>query len=340
MITDIGIDLGTARTTIIRGKEIVLDEPSVVIMDDYSDTPFKIGREAYTALGRTSDKYRAVCPIERGVIADYNVAEHMLHKFMTDVCGQKMTKPRVMIAIPSGVTTMSQRAIINAVQNAGGRAVCPIEAPVAAAMGMGLDFTKPRGSIIVDIGAGTTDVAVMSMGGLSKCESAPVAGNDIDDAIINYIKREYNLLIGRHTARSVKHQIGIALPREVEVAMQVKGLDLQCGLPGIVEVTANEICGAISETIEQICAAIQSVLNKTPPELVADIAVDGIYVSGGTMLLGDMDKLLKRRLGIKINVPDNPVQCVVRGLGVALRQSDAMGKHGYQFHTMQDLMMD
>ncbi|MDD6284215.1 MAG: rod shape-determining protein [Firmicutes bacterium] len=340
MFTDIGIDLGTDRTTIIRGKSVVLSEPSVVIMDDYSDQPYKIGSEAYQAIGRVSDKYRAVCPIERGVIADYNVAEHMLRSFMTTVCGQKMTKPRVMIAIPSGVTTMSQRAIINAVQNAGGRAVCPIEAPVAAAMGMGIDFTKPRGSIIVDIGAGTTDVAVMSMGGLSKCESAPVAGNDIDDAIIRHIKKEYNLLIGRHTARDIKHQIGTAVMRDVEVAMQAKGLDLSTGLPGMTEVTANEICEAISEETEQICAAIQAVLNKTPPELVGDIAADGIYACGGTMMLSGMRELLSERLGIKINMPANPLGCVVKGLGVALRQMGIMGNRGYQFHTTRDLIIE
>jgi rod shape-determining protein MreB len=338
MFTDIGIDLGTAKTVVISGKMIVLNEPSVVLMENYTEMPYKFGREAYDAIGRSSDRYMPVCPIERGVIANYNVAEHMVRYFMRKVTGGKMTKPRVVVSMPSGVTEVQQRSIVDAIQNAGGRSVCPIEAPVAAAIGIGIDFSKPHGTIIVDIGAGTTDVAVMSMGGLSKCESARVAGTDIDDAIIKYMKKEHNLLIGRHTAETIKKQIGCAMPRDIELAMYAKGLSSMNGLPTAVEINANEICEAISETTYQICAAVQSVLNKTPPELVGDIADDGIYLTGGTALLNGMDALLEEYTGIKVTRVENVMTCVAKGIGIALRNFDILQNGDYEFRTLQDLI--
>lgn len=340
MFTDIGIDLGTSKTVIVRGKSIVLDQPSVVLMDDYTDEPIKFGEEALKAIGRSSDRVRPVCPISHGVIADYNVTEYMMRHFMEKATEGKMTKPRVVISMPSGITEVEQRSVINAIENAGGRSICPIEAPVAAALSIGIDFSKPHGTIIVDIGAGTTDTAVLSMGGLSKCESAKVAGDDIDQAIMQYIKKTYNMLIGIHTARAIKYQIGSAVKRPIELAMHAKGLSLSTGLPSSVEVNANEISDAISGVLIQIAKAIQSVINKTPPELVGDIALDGIYLTGGTSLLYGMEEYLADFIGIKINRVSNVMHCVAKGIGIALSNFDLLENGDYKFRTLQDLIIE
>lgn len=340
MITDIGIDLGTSKTVIVRSKSIVLNEPSVVLIDAYSSEPVKFGREAFQALGRSPDRLQPVCPIERGVIADYHVAEEMMRHFLHQATNGKMVKPRVMVSMPSGVTAVQQRSIMDAVQSAGARNVCLIEAPMAAAIGLGVDFSKPHGTIIVDIGAGTTDVAVMSLGGLAKCESARVAGADIDEAIIRYMKREHNLLIGVHMADKLKRQLGAGIRRPVEIAMLAKGLSLQSGLPEAVEVTADEIFDAISEVIDQICSAVQSVLNKTPPELVGDIAADGIYLTGGMSLMYGMDQMLARYTGAKVICVSDPLTCVARGTGIALKHPELLQNGDYEFRTMEDLITE
>lgn len=338
MFTDIGIDLGTSKTVITRGNKAVLSEPSVVLMDNYDEVPVRFGKYAERAIGRATDRYSSVCPIERGVIADYDVAEYMLNNYMSRVIGKKITKPRVVVAIPSGITAVEHRSVIDAVQSSGGRSVCTIEAPVAAALGMGIDFTRPHGTIIVDIGAGTTDVAVMSMGGLSRCETARIAGIDIDEAIAKYMKQEYNLLIGSHTAQRIKHQIGSAVPREIEVAMQAKGLNQTTGLPDSIEITGEEIYCAIEDTIESICKAIQSVINKTPPELVGDISSEGIYLTGGTALMTGMVQALSDYLGVNVNVAKDVKYCVAFGIGVAMRHFDLLQNGDYRFTTLQDLL--
>ena len=340
MFTDIGIDLGTSKTVIIRGKAIVLNEPSVVLLDTYSEEPVKFGQKAFEAIGRSPDRLRPVCPIERGVIADYNVAEEMMRHFIHQATDGKMIKPRVLVSMPSGVTAVQQRSIMDAVQSAGARNVCLVEAPVAAAIGIGVDFSKPHGTIIVDIGAGTTDVAVMSMGGLSKCESARVAGADIDDAIIRYLKKEYNVLIGVHMADKIKRQIGAAVRRPVELAMHAKGLNLSNGLPVSVEITADEVYDAISEVIDQICAAVQSVLNKTPPELVGDIASDGIYLTGGMSLMYGMDEMLAKYTGIKVRRVEDPLTCVAKGTSIALKNLNILQNGDYEFRILEDLIIE
>lgn len=339
MFTDLGVDLGTRKTVIVRGKKIVLNQPSVVLMEEYDDSPYKYGKEAFEAIGRAPGRYRPVCPIERGVISDYAVAEHMLRHYIQYACGKRMTKPRVVVSMPSNITWVQQRSIIDAVQNAGGRSVCTIEAPVAAALGMGIDFKRPHGTIVVDIGAGTTDVAVISMGGLSKCESVQVAGTDIDAAIIDYMKREYGLLIGEHTAEFIKCQVGTAIPRQVEIAIQAKGVNAATGLPKIVEITANEVCEAISDVVYRICGAVRDVLDKTPPELVGDIAEDGIYLTGGTSQLTGMADCLSNYIGIKVTTADNWEYCVAKGIGNVLHHFDLLANGDYEFRTLQDLIV-
>ena len=339
MLTDLGVDLGTRKTVIVRGKKIVLNQPSVVLMEEYDDSPYKFGKEAFEAIGRAPGRYRTVCPIERGVISDYAVAEHMLRCYIQYACGSRMTKPRVVVSMPANITWVQKRSIVDAVQNAGGRSVCTIEAPVAAALGMGIDFKRPRGTIVVDIGAGTTDVAVISMGGLSKCESARVAGSDIDAAIVDYMKHEYNMLIGEHTAEFIKCQVGAAIPRPVEIAIQAKGVNASTGMPQSVEITANEICEAISDVVYRICGAVRDVLDKTPPELVGDIAEDGIYLCGGTSQLSGMADCLANYIGIKVTTAENYQTCVAKGIGSVLEHFDILQNGDYEFSTLQDLII-
>ena len=338
MFSDIGIDLGTAKTVVSTEKSIALIEPSVVLMDTYDEVPVKFGRYAQRAVGRSTDRYNAVCPIERGVIADYDVAEHMLDNYLSRVIANKITKPRAVVSIPCGATAVERRSVIDAVQNAGIRSVCTIESPVASALGMGIDFSKPHGSIVVDIGAGNTDVAVLSMGSMARAETTRIGGVDIDDAIIKYLKREFNLLVGQGTAAAIKHQIGGAIPRSVEIAMVAKGLSLTTGLPASEEITAEQVREAISDVIDGICFAIQNVVNNTPPELVGDISQDGIYLTGGTALLYGLPNLLSEYLGVSVHLADNVFTSAARGIGIAMRHFDLLVNGDYKFMTIQDLL--
>ena len=338
MFSDIGIDLGTAKTVIVSGKTLLRSEPSVVLMDQYDEVPVSFGRYAQRALGRSTDRYQAVEPIERGVIANYDAAELMLNQYISRVVGKKLTKPRAVLAIPSGLTAVQHRSFIDAVQAAGIRGVCTVESSIAAALGMGIDFKKPHGSIVVDVGAGTTDVAVLSMGGLSRCETTKIGGVDLDDAIVRYMRREHNHAIGRASARAIKEQIGSAQPRPIEVVMMAKGIDLTTGLPSRVEVTANEVCDAMSDVIRDICRAVQSVVNNTPPELVGDISEDGIYLSGGTALLHGLAETLSGFLGVNVHLAKNVQLNVAKGIGIAMNHFDLLENGDYRFVTIQDLL--
>lgn len=338
MFSDIGIDLGTSKTVIVSGKLILLNEPSVVLMDTYDEVPVKFGRYAQRAVGRSTDRYNAVCPIERGVIADYDVAEYMLNNYLARVVGNKLTKPRAVVAVPSNITTVERRSVIDAIQYSGIRSVCTIESPVASALGMGIDFKKPHGSILVDIGAGVTDVAVLSMGGMSRSETTKIGGDDIDDAIIKYMRREHNHLIGKSTATEIKHLIGTAIPQDIDVAMVAKGISLSTGLPSTVEITSDEICEAISDVVYALCSAIQSVVNNTPPELVGDISEDGIYLTGGTSALRGLALKLSDFLGVSVRAATNASYSVARGIGIAMQHFDILENGDYKFLTIQDLL--
>ena len=340
MLTNIGIDLGTANTIICSGQKIMLNEPSVVSLETATGKPVKYGKEAYKTIGRSPDRITPVCPIERGVIANYEITEYMLEHFMRTVCGGKMLKPRVMISMPSGITAVQQRSIVDAATNAGARNVCLIEGPVAAAIGIGIDFSKPHGTIIVDVGAGTTDVAVLSMGGLAQCDSLRVASLDFDDAIARYVRKHFNVLIGQKTASEIKTKIGCVVYRSVEVAMVAKGRNLLTGLPQLFEITSNQVCDAMNDVSYSICREVQSVLEKTPPELIADISGDGIYLSGGGALIRGMPELMRRYTGLKVNLVDEPTTCVVKGTGKALKNLDLLKNGDYQFRTLHDLVIE
>lgn len=340
MAIDIGIDLGTAKTIILSGSVIKLEEPSVASVDTDTWAPLHFGEQAYKMIGRTPESITTVFPIEHGVIADYEVAEQMMRYFVRKAFGNRTVKPRVMVAMPSGLTTVQHRSVAQVIEAAGGRNVCTVESPLAAAIGLGIDLEKAHGSMIVDIGAGTTDVAVLSMGALSVCQSDRVASKNFDEAIIRFIRKEYNILIGLQTAEQIKMQIGSVIQRPVEIAMQAKGRNLFSGLPQVFEITTNEVYESVCDVALSICKAVQSALEKTEPDLVADISADGLYLTGGGAMIYGMEKLLSDFLGIEVRLVDDPLHCVVRGTGIALKNPNLLKNGDYQFRSLQDLIIE
>lgn len=321
---DIGIDLGTANTLVfVKGKGIIIREPSVVAVDQRYN-PVRVvavGSQAKDMIGRTPGSIGAVRPLRNGVIADFDATAEMLRKFIRKaVTASPFSKTRVMICVPSGVTEVERRAVNDAAKSAGARYVSLIEQPMAAALGAGLPVDAPRGSMIVDIGGGTAEVAVVALGDIVTSRSVKVAGDSYDEAIINYIRKKYSLLIGERTAEDIKIQIGSAFPYEGEGAMNVKGRNLVDGLPKDVEVTAEEIRAALKGSISHLLDAIRTTLENTPPELSADIIDGGITLTGGGALLRGLDKLIEKEMKIPVAISDNPLDCVVEGTGICLEK--------------------
>lgn len=322
---DIGIDLGTSTVLVyVKGKGIVLKEPSVVALDTYTNRICAVGESARSMLGRTPDSIQAIRPLENGVISDYDLTEQMIRKFIEKVCHKTLFKPRVMICVPSGVTDVEQRAVIDAVSQAGAGRVYIIEEPVAAAIGAGVDISKPRGMMIVDIGGGTADIAVISLGAIVYSRSIKVAGDKFDEAIKKYIRRKYSLNIGSRTAEDVKISIGGVYPRERSISVKVRGGSLLTGLPETIEVSSDEICEALGEVSSEIIDSIKNVLENTPPELLGDILEDGILLTGGGALIYGLDKLITQETGITAIPADDIVSCVAKGSGVALNYIDSL----------------
>ena len=325
---DIGIDLGTANTLVfVKGKGIVIREPSVVAVDVRTQPPrvVAVGAEAKEMIGRTPGSITAVRPLKDGVIADFDVTADMLKAFIKRaISSSPFSRARVMICIPSGVTEVERRAVHDAARSAGAKYVSLIEEPMAAAIGAGLPVSEATGSMVVDIGGGTAEVAVLSLGDIVTSRSARVAGDDFDDAIIAYIKKKYNLLVGERTAEDIKIRIGSAYAYDGEGAMNVKGRNLMDGLPKNVEVTSEEIREALSDPVSQIIDAIRSTLEKTPPALAADIIDHGIMLTGGGALLRGLDKLIEIETKMPVHIAQNPLDCVVDGTGICL-ENDALG---------------
>ena len=317
---DIGIDLGTASVLVyVKGKGVVLNEPSVVAINKDDGRLLKVGAEAQAMLGRTPGNIVAIRPLREGVISDYDMTERMLKEFIHKVTGGfQLFKPRVIICVPSGITEVEERAVVDAGIQAGARRVYLIEEPVAAAIGAGIDISKPVGNLVVDIGGGTTDVAVISMHNVVTGESIKIAGDALNEAIIKYIRRKYNMLIGERTAEEVKIRIGTAWPCEVVSTMQVKGRCLIEGLPKMIELSTTELLEAIEEPVTSIVNAICAVIERTPPELVGDIAAAGIVMTGGSARLNGLDKLIEHVTGIRTFIADNPDKCVAIGAGRSL----------------------
>lgn len=316
---DIGIDLGTASVLVyVKNKGIVLNEPSVVAMDKNTGKLLKVGEEARQMLGRTPGNIVAIRPLREGVISDYDMTERMLKEFLRKVAGFMVFKPRVIICVPSGITEVEERAVVDAGIQSGCRRVYLIEEPVAAAIGAGIDITKPDGHMVVDIGGGTADIAVISLGGVVESASIKVAGDQFNEAVVKYMRRKHNILVGEGTAEKMKIAIGCVYPKEEETFMDVKGRCLLTGLPKTITVSSSEMLEAFEEPTESILESIHAVLERTPPELVADVSTNGIMMTGGGSLISGFDKLITSRTGIATAVAENAIACVAEGTGRSL----------------------
>lgn len=325
---DIGIDLGTATVLVyIKGRGIVLREPSVVAIDKNTNKVLAVGEEARKMLGRTPGHIVAIRPLREGVISDYDTTEKMLKHFINKVNGKrwfKFFKPTIVVCVPSGVTEVEKRAVIDASIQAGAREAFPIEEPIAAAIGAGIDISKACGTMVVDIGGGTTDIAVISLGGTVVSTSIKIAGDKFDEAIVRYMRKKHNLMIGERTAEELKINIGTVYPRKEKVSMDIRGRNLVSGLPKNITVTSDEMYEALEEPATGIVEAVHSVLEKTPPELAADISDRGIVMTGGGCLLNGLDKLISEKTGIKVYIAEDAMSCVAIGTGKSLENVDIL----------------
>ena len=322
---DIGIDLGTATVAVaVRGKGIVTREPSVVAMDKNTGRLLKVGTAAQRMLGRTPGNIVAIHPLSGGVISDFDMTERLIRELLRRVTSFSLLKPRVVVSVPSGITEVEERAVIDAGIRAGARRVYLMEAPVAAAMGAGVDISKAEGNMVVDVGAGTTDIAVLSLSGVVQSESIRTAGDAFDEAIIKYIRKKHNLLVGKNTAEELKKSIGCVFPRPEETAVEVKGRCLMTGLPRMVSISSPEMIEAFDEVSEQILEAIHRVLENTPPELVADISENGIVITGGGALIWGFDRLVESSTSIATRIADDADMCVAYGMNKSLEMISDM----------------
>jgi rod shape-determining protein MreB and related proteins len=322
---DMAVDLGTANTLVyVRGRGIVLSEPSVVAIDHASGEVHAVGVEAKRMLGRTPGTISAIRPLKDGVIADFDVTEQMLRHFIQKVHQHRFAHPRVVVCVPSGVTGVEKRAVEEATRNAGARDAFLIEEPMAAAIGAGLPVSEPTGNMIVDVGGGTSEVAVISLGGIVVSVSLRVGGDEMDEAIISHVKREYKLLIGNQTAEEIKLEVGSAFPMKDEVQAEVRGRDMLTGLPKTVIISSEEIRDALEEPVGQIVDAIKSTLDKTPPELAADIMDRGVVLAGGGALLNGLDGRLRHETQMPVQLAESPLTCVAVGSGRSLELLEVM----------------
>ncbi|NLN65501.1 MAG: rod shape-determining protein [Clostridiaceae bacterium] len=323
---DIGIDLGTANTLVhMKGKGIVLREPSVVAINNNTGDVLSVGIDAKNMIGRTPGNITAIRPMKDGVIADFQITQGMLKYFIRKIMGRNiMIRPRVVVCVPSGVTEVEKRAVIDATLQAGAKEAYLIEEPMAAAIGAKLPVEEPSGSMVVDIGGGTSEVAVISLGGIVVSRSLRVAGDELDDAIVHYVKKEYNLMIGERTAENIKIRLGSASQLEPEARVNISGRDLVTGLPKDLSISSEEIREALSEPVNAIIDSIKYTLEKTPPELAADIMEKGIMLTGGGALLQGLDKLILDETGIPVNIAEFPLDCVVLGTGRVLEEIEVL----------------
>lgn len=326
---NIGIDLGTATVIIyVKGQGIVLREPSVAAIDKVTGKVYAVGNEAQKMIGRTPGNIVAIRPLRDGVISDYDTTEKMLKSFLAKVNFSKFFKPNIVICVPSGVTEVEERAVLDVALQAGAKRAYVIEEPIAAAIGAGIDISEPNGNMIVDIGGGTTDIAVISLGGVVVSSSIKIAGDTFDDAIIKYIRKNYNILIGERTAEQIKQSIGCVFPLSETLKTSIKGRNLITGLPNTLELSSDEIIDALSEAANSIADAIHDVLERTPPELVGDIATNHIVLTGGGALMQGFDKLVEKRTGIPAKIAEDPTTCVAVGTGVSLESMDIIQAAG------------
>lgn len=335
----IGIDLGTTNVVIfVSGKGVVLSEPSVVARSGDDGRVLAIGRSAEKMVGRNPDSVRVIKPMADGVISDFAVTERMLRYYLQKICGNSIFKPHVIVCMPSTVTNLERRTILDAVTKSGAGSACLIEEPLAAAVGAGLDVSHPCGTMVVDIGGGTSDIAVITMGSIAISASLKVAGNKFDQAIMRYVRNKKGVLIGERTAEEIKKQIGGAVPRQVEIAIESRGKNYLTGMPQSFEISSGEVFRALRYPVKKICESIRSVFEMTPPELAADISEQGIVLTGGGSLLFGMDDIIRRKTGIKTTVAPDPVNCVAKGMGEALINKNILTDNGYSYRMREDIV--
>ncbi len=335
---NIGIDLGTTSTIIyVEGKGIVLSEPSAIAYDNDTGDVIAVGLRAYEMYGKTPDGIRVVRPLEDGVVSDFTATQHMLKWYLHKVAGYKIFKPNIIICMPSGVTDLEKRTLLDIATLSGAGRACLIEETLAAALGAGINVNKPSGTMIVDIGGGTTDIAVITMGSIASSQSIKGGGNAFDRAIKNYLKRERNIIVGLKTAESIKKQIACAFFRQDEITILAKGKDYITSLPTYFEIFSAEVFLAMREGLEMIIDGIYAVLENAQPDLVADIMQNGIYVTGGGALILGIDEMIAQRTGIKTRIASDPVNCVARGTGKALKDIALLQKNGYIFKTREQV---
>lgn len=321
---DIGIDLGTCNVRVaLKNKGIILEEPTVIAIDQKNGQILATGIEAKEMIGRTPDNITAIKPIKDGVIADFTATELLLKEILRKVCKRyNVIKPRVVVGVPTGITEVEERALQESIIRAGAKEVYLIEEAMAAAIGAKLDIEEPTGNIIADIGGGTTEVAVISLGGIVISTSIRTAGDKLDEDIVEYVKREFGLIIGQTTAEQIKMQVGCAKPLVTETTMQVRGRDIQTGLPGIIQITSNQVAEALENTINEIIEAIKTTLEKTPPELASDLVKKGIYIAGGCSQIKNIDKLIYERTDVPVYITEEPLHCVVKGTEKTIEDLD------------------
>ncbi len=326
--SDIGIDLGTANTLVfVRGQGIVLNEPSVVTIEVASKKVLAVGAEAKEMLGRTPGEIMSVRPLKDGVIADFEITERLLSNFIRRVIRHRyLMKPRIVVSVPSGITEVEKRAVRDSAENAGAREVFLIQEPMAAAIGVGLPVHLPSGTMVIDIGGGTSEIAVIALNGIVNNISIRIGGDEMDEAVMLYLKKNYNLLIGERTAEEIKMKIGSAYPMDEEESMEIKGRDLVAGIPKTMKISSVQVREALSEPVDSIIEAARQALEETPPELAADILDKGIVVTGGGALLKGMDKRLREETNLAINIAEDPLTCVVRGTGKVLEEMTRFSK--------------
>jgi len=335
---NIGVDLGTTSTVIfVEGKGIVLSEPTAAAYESSSGRMLAAGKRAYNMVGRNPSSIKVVLPMKDGVVSDFTVTQNILRYYLQKICGNMVFKPNVIICLPATVTNLEKRTILDLATSSGAGKACLIEEPLAAALGAGVDISHPKGVMVVDIGGGTADIAVITMGCISVSKSIKVAGNAFDDAIVRYFRRERDVLIGERTAEKIKMKIGCAYLREAELAIEVKGKNYISGMPARLEISSTDIFLAIREQLEYIGEAVRSVLEVTPPELSADVSESGIILTGGGALLQGMDVMIERKTGIKTRVAEDPLNCVAKGIGKVLKNLDILAESGYLFKTGEEV---
>ena len=336
--TNIGIDLGTTSIVVfVEGKGIVLSEPSVAAYEKESGKLIAVGKKAWDMLGKNPDSIRVVKPMEHGVVSDFTATKHILRFFLSKICKNMVFKPNVVVCVPSMATSLEKRTILDLVTSSGAAKACLIEEPLAAALGAGLKSDRPVGTMIVDIGGGTTDIAVITMGCISVSRSVKTAGNALDEAIVRQIRRERDVIIGEKTAEIIKKQIGCSNLRNVELGMTVKGKHFITNMPVSIEVSSTEAYLAMRPHLETIGEAVRSVLELTPPELSSDICESGIHLPGGGALLQGIDKMIQKKTGVTTTVADDPLSCVALGTGEALSHIDILSQNGYVFKARNEI---